>query len=36
MSATYSDGYRATAVSLVGGPNSAAKARRVADSIIKR
>ncbi|XP_028407686.1 uncharacterized protein LOC114530279 [Dendronephthya gigantea] len=36
VSATYSDGFRATAVCPVGGPNAGAKARRVAESIIKR
>jgi hypothetical protein len=36
VSATYSDGFRATAVCPVGGPNAAAKARRVAESILKR
>ncbi|XP_054457194.1 uncharacterized protein lratb.1 [Anoplopoma fimbria] len=34
--ATYMDGYRATAVCPVGGPRAAEKARRTADSIIKR
>ncbi|XP_046852374.1 uncharacterized protein LOC124445667 [Xenia sp. Carnegie-2017] len=36
VSATYSDGYRATAVCPVGGPNVVAKAKRVAESILKR
>ncbi|XP_043954623.1 uncharacterized protein lratb.1 [Gambusia affinis] len=34
--ATYMDGFRATAVCPVGGPRAAEKARRTADSIIKR
>ncbi|XP_037614872.1 uncharacterized protein lratb.1 isoform X2 [Sebastes umbrosus] len=34
--ATYMDGYRATAVCPVGGPRAADKARRTADSIVKR
>lgn len=34
--ATYSDGFRATAVCPVGGPRAVEKARRTADSIIKR
>ncbi|XP_036407688.1 uncharacterized protein LOC118793571 [Megalops cyprinoides] len=34
--ATYMDGYRATAVCPVGGPRAAEKARRTAESIIKR
>ncbi|XP_015226363.1 PREDICTED: uncharacterized protein LOC107082277 [Cyprinodon variegatus] len=34
--ATYMDGFRATAVCPVGGPRAAQKARRTADSIIKR
>lgn len=34
--ATYMDGFRATAVCPVGGPRAAAKARRTAESIIKR
>ncbi|XP_034146611.1 uncharacterized protein LOC114830322 isoform X3 [Esox lucius] len=34
--ATYMDGYRATAVCPVGGPRATDKARRTADSIIKR
>ncbi|KAJ8008509.1 hypothetical protein DPEC_G00105620 [Dallia pectoralis] len=34
--ATYMDGYRATAVCPVGGPRATEKARRTADSIIKR
>uniref|UniRef100_A0A665U4D9 Uncharacterized LOC115058955 n=1 Tax=Echeneis naucrates TaxID=173247 RepID=A0A665U4D9_ECHNA len=34
--ATYLDGFRATAVCPVGGPRAAEKARRTADSIIKR
>ncbi|XP_065806357.1 uncharacterized protein lratb.1 [Labrus bergylta] len=34
--ATYMDGFRATAVCPVGGPRATEKARRVADSIIKR
>ncbi|KAF7641729.1 hypothetical protein LDENG_00273760, partial [Lucifuga dentata] len=33
---TYLDGFRATAVCPVGGPRAAEKARRTADSIIKR
>lgn len=36
VSATYHDGYRATAVSPVVGPNAATKGRKVADSIILR
>ncbi|XP_038841238.1 uncharacterized protein LOC120039989, partial [Salvelinus namaycush] len=34
--ATYMDGYRATAVCPVGGPRATEKARRTAESIIKR
>uniref|UniRef100_A0A3Q1I772 Uncharacterized protein n=1 Tax=Anabas testudineus TaxID=64144 RepID=A0A3Q1I772_ANATE len=34
--ATYMDGFRATAVCPVGGPRAAEKARRTAESIIKR
>uniref|UniRef100_A0A3P8UZP4 Si:ch73-132f6.5 n=1 Tax=Cynoglossus semilaevis TaxID=244447 RepID=A0A3P8UZP4_CYNSE len=34
--ATYMDGFRATAVCPVGGPRAAEKARRTADSIVKR
>lgn len=34
--ATYLDGYRATAVCAVGGPRSAEKGRRTAESILKR
>ncbi|KAK5848088.1 hypothetical protein PBY51_005736 [Eleginops maclovinus] len=34
--ATFMDGFRATAVCPVGGPRAAEKARRTADSIIKR
>ncbi|XP_037335810.2 uncharacterized protein lratb.1 isoform X2 [Pungitius pungitius] len=34
--ATYLDGYRATAVCPVGGPRAAEKARRTAESIIRR
>ncbi|XP_051558816.1 uncharacterized protein LOC127443865 [Myxocyprinus asiaticus] len=34
--ATYMDGFRATAVCPVGGPRAVEKARRTADSIIKR
>uniref|UniRef100_A0A3P9MR86 Si:ch73-132f6.5 n=1 Tax=Oryzias latipes TaxID=8090 RepID=A0A3P9MR86_ORYLA len=34
--ATYLDGFRATAVCPVGGPRAAEKARRTADSLIKR
>ncbi|KAM6909409.1 uncharacterized protein FYW49_013240 [Xenentodon cancila] len=34
--ATYMDGFRATAVCPVGGPRAAEKARRTADSIIRR
>ncbi|XP_053716951.1 uncharacterized protein lratb.1 isoform X1 [Synchiropus splendidus] len=34
--ATYMDGFRVTAVCLVGGPRSEEKARRTAESIIKR
>lgn len=34
--ATYMDGFRASAVCPVGGPRAAEKARRTADSIIKR
>ncbi|KAJ8382701.1 hypothetical protein SKAU_G00034790 [Synaphobranchus kaupii] len=34
--ATYMDGYRATAVCPVGGPRAVEKARRTAESIIKR
>ncbi|XP_056156129.1 uncharacterized protein lratb.1 [Lampris incognitus] len=34
--ATYMDGFRATAVCPVGGPRATEKARRTADSIIKR
>ncbi|XP_073330826.1 uncharacterized protein lratb.1 [Pagrus major] len=34
--ATYMDGFRATAVCPVGGPRASEKARRTADSIIKR
>ncbi|XP_065110388.1 uncharacterized protein lratb.1 [Paramisgurnus dabryanus] len=34
--ATYSDGFRATAVCPVGGPRAVEKARRTAESIIKR
>ncbi|XP_060951765.1 uncharacterized protein lratb.1 [Limanda limanda] len=34
--ATYMDGFRATAVCPVGGPRAAEKARRTADTIIKR
>ncbi|XP_047442375.1 uncharacterized protein lratb.1 isoform X2 [Mugil cephalus] len=34
--ATYMDGFRATAVCPVGGPRASDKARRTADSIIKR
>ncbi|XP_069031638.1 uncharacterized protein lratb.1 [Embiotoca jacksoni] len=34
--ATYLDGFRATAVCPVGGPRAAEKARRTADSIVKR
>ncbi|XP_067436774.1 uncharacterized protein lratb.1 [Thunnus thynnus] len=34
--ATYMDGFRATAVCPVGGPRAAEKARRTADSVIKR
>ncbi|XP_066931595.1 uncharacterized protein [Clytia hemisphaerica] len=36
VSATYLDGYRATAVSPVVGPHAAAKGKRVAESIILR
>ena len=34
--ATYEDGYRLTAVSVVGGPKSAEKARKSAQAILKR
>ncbi|XP_069834821.1 uncharacterized protein [Dendropsophus ebraccatus] len=34
--ATYHDGYRATAVCAVGGPRSAEKGRRTAESILRR
>lgn len=34
--ATYVDGFRATAVCPVGGPRAVEKARRTAESIIKR
>jgi len=36
VSATYHDGFRATAVSPVVGPHAAAKGERVAESIILR
>ncbi|XP_019621533.1 PREDICTED: uncharacterized protein LOC109467868 [Branchiostoma belcheri] len=36
VSATYFDGYRALAVCAVGGPRSVDKARRTAESILKR
>ncbi|XP_064637287.1 uncharacterized protein LOC135493693 isoform X2 [Lineus longissimus] len=34
--ATYSDGYRATAVCLVGGPESVMKGKKTAEAILKR
>ena len=36
VSATYMDGFRATAVSVVGGRNAVAKGRRTAESQVKR
>ena len=36
MSATYADGYRATAVCFVVGPDAVGKARKTAESIIER
>ena len=36
VSATYADGYRATAVCPVGGPFASLKAKRVGEALIKR
>ena len=36
VSATYADGYRMTAVCVVGGPKAAAKARKTVQAIVNR
>ena len=36
VSATYADGYRATATMMIGGADAARKGQRVADAILTR